>query len=250
MDPYLEGAEWLSFHTQFCAEIARQLAPRLRPKYVALTEKRFVLDVPDDVCIAPRTLYPDAAVATATQTAALPRAGLAASAPMVLETVMPEFVPQLSIEIRDAAQRRLVTAIEVLPPANKRGAARDEYLHKRRSVLLSDAHLIEIDLLHDGQRVPMRQPLPSVPYFVFIGRAEKRPFLDTWPIALDQPLPRIPIPLLPGDEDSFLELQEALTTVYDLIGYDLILDYSRPPDVNISPEAAAWSAERVRGARS
>jgi hypothetical protein len=48
MDPYLEGSRWLGVHSQLCAEIARQLSPRLRPKYVALTNERFVLDTPDD----------------------------------------------------------------------------------------------------------------------------------------------------------------------------------------------------------
>jgi hypothetical protein len=43
MDPYLEGARWMTVHAQLTAEIARQLAPKLRPKYVALTTERFVL---------------------------------------------------------------------------------------------------------------------------------------------------------------------------------------------------------------
>jgi hypothetical protein len=247
MDPYLEGSEWLSFHAQFCAEIARQLSPRLRPKYVALTEKRFMPDTADDVSIAPRAFYPDTAVATTTQVAAPARRKKMADAPLHLETVMPELVPQMSVEIRDATNRQLVTAIEILSPANKRGEGRADYLHKRRSIFRSSAHLVEIDLLLEGQRVPMRQPLPLVPYFVFISRAEERPMLDIWPIALDEPLPTIPIPLLPGDEDSFLELQPALTTVYDVIGYDLLLDYSRPPETRLSPEAARWVEQRAIG---
>src|SRR6266480_2219460 len=35
MDPYLEGTYWMTFHTQMIAEIARQLAPKLRPRYLA-----------------------------------------------------------------------------------------------------------------------------------------------------------------------------------------------------------------------
>src|SRR5438132_9033972 len=65
LDPYLEGSRWLGVHSQLCAEIARQLAPRLRPKYVALTNERFVLDTPDDVGIAPRSVYPDTGVVQA-----------------------------------------------------------------------------------------------------------------------------------------------------------------------------------------
>src|SRR2546423_4560287 len=100
MDPYLEGSRWAGVQSQLCAEIARQLAPRLRPKYVALTNERFVL-------------------------------------------VMSELTPQFGVEIRDCAHRQLVTAIEVLSSTNKRGDGRDEYLRKRRTILLSPAHLIE-----------------------------------------------------------------------------------------------------------
>ncbi len=48
MDPYLEGDLWTAVHTDLCAEIARQLSPRLRPKYVALSTRRVVLAPPDE----------------------------------------------------------------------------------------------------------------------------------------------------------------------------------------------------------
>jgi hypothetical protein len=246
MDPYLEGSHWVSVHSQFCAEIARQLAPRLRPKYVALTNERFVLDIPGDVAIAPRSVYPDSSVTQASAGTLRQNPGGVSAAPLHLATVMPELTPQLSVEIRDSAHRQLVTAIEVLSPANKRSDGRGEYLRKRRAILLSEAHLVEIDLLREGQRVPMRQALPSVPYFVFVGRVDKRPILDVWPIALDQALPVIPIPLLAGDDDSFLNLQQALTTVYDLIGYDLVVDYDRSPEVPLPAETLQWAEDRIR----
>ena len=36
MDPYLEGPLWVSVHTALIVEFAKQLAPKLEPKYVAL----------------------------------------------------------------------------------------------------------------------------------------------------------------------------------------------------------------------
>jgi predicted DNA-binding transcriptional regulator AlpA len=59
-------------------------------------------------------------------------------------------------------------------------------------------------------------------------------------------LPTIPIPLLPGDPDTFLDLQQALTTVYDLIGYDLAVDYQRPPEISLPAETTAWAESRIR----
>src|SRR5262245_49327381 len=122
MDPFLEGDLWTSFHTQFAVEIARQLSPKLRPRYAALTEKRYVTDTPEDVAIAVHTMAPDVGV------------------------LEPEPIPHTWIEIRDTEQRRLVTTIEFLSPTNKHGDGRAEYLRRRWTILKSDVHLLEIDL--------------------------------------------------------------------------------------------------------
>src|ERR1700736_2609626 len=122
MDPYLEGDLWTTVHTDLCAEIARQLSPKLRPKYAALSTRRVV-------------------------------------------PVPPEPIPHISVEIRDVAERRLVTCIEVLSPTNKRGPGREEYAGKRFQILSGNAHLVEIDLLRVGTRFPTALPLPAVPYF-------------------------------------------------------------------------------------
>ncbi len=79
--------------------------------------------------------------------------------------------------------------------------------------------------------MPMQQPLPDAPYFVVLSRAEERPISEVWPIQLDERLPLVPVPLLPDDADVSLDLQQALTNVYDLLGYDLAIDYSGPPEL-------------------
>ena len=169
MDPYLEGAEWVSVHAELGSEIARQLAPKLRPKYIVRTIRRFVAEMPEDVAIA-------------TGDSISRESAVAVHPPLQIATVMPSRIPQVSIEIRDVAQRNLVTAIEMLSPTNKRGEGYREYLDKRRRILLSTAHLIEIDLLRKGQRVPTQAPLPPAPYFVFVSRVEQRPIMDVWPV--------------------------------------------------------------------
>lgn len=247
MDPFLEGSLWMTVHTQLSAEIARQLAPKLRPRYLALTTERFVYEDPDSVAIATASVYPDVGVA-ASGFGVSGGAKETATAPLTLETVMPATIPHVTVEIRDTAGRELVTAIEVLSPTNKRGEGYAEYLAKRRRILLSTAHLMEIDLLRRGQRVPMREALPAAQYFVFLSRAENRPMTHVWPVRLDEPLPSIPVPLLPGDPDITLELQVALKNIYDLVGYDLAVDYHKPPEVPLEPEFVRWAAAQLAAA--
>ena len=249
MDPYLEGSEWTSVHTELSSEIARQLAPKLRPKYIVRTTRRFVTEAPEDIGIVAARIYPDAGVLDAKpRTLRETSAGVTMAEPLEIATVIPERVPQVTVEIRDVAKRELVTAIELLSPTNKHGEGYLEYLDKRRRILYSRAHLMEIDLLRTGRRVPMQEPLPPAPYFVFLSRAERRPITQVWPIPLNTRLPAIPVPLLPGDPDVPLDLQLALNTVYDALNYDLSVDYTRPPEVPLKGEAATWASEQLSAA--
>src|ERR1700722_12061409 len=193
MDPYLEGDLWTTVHTDLCAEIARQLAPRLRPKYVALSTRRVVLAPPDESEL-PTQRFPDLGILSADRSNAAASTAIV-SAPLVLATSLPEPIPHVSVEIRDVAERRLVTCIEVLSPTNKRGPGREEYAAKRFQILSGTAHLVEIDLLRVGTRFPTAKALPVVPCFVFISRAERRDQVEVWPIALEQALPGFPVPL-------------------------------------------------------
>jgi PIN domain nuclease of toxin-antitoxin system len=251
MDPYLEGPLWTSVHSQLAVEIARQLTPMLIPKYAALTERRLVLatpDVEDGVTISTTSLRSDAAVVT--RSSREPEGGLAVAtaAPLQLATVLPLPVPELTVEIRDTESLQLVTAIEVLSPWNKNGKGYEEYVEKRQKLLLSTAHLIEIDLLRAGKRVPMQDPLPAADYFILVGRASRRPVTDVWPVELHQALPGVPVPLLEGDPDVRLDLQQAVTSVYDAFGYRYLIDYSQPTKVPLPISSRDWARERLRTA--
>ena len=92
----------------------------------------------------------------------------------------------------------------------------------------------------------MQRPLPDAPYFVVLSRAEERPISEVWPIQLDERLPAVPVPLLPDDADVSLDLQQAVTNVYDLLGYDLAIDYSGPPELPLRPDQAGWAEKRLR----
>jgi Protein of unknown function (DUF4058) len=61
------------------------------------------------------------------------------------------------LEIRDRGHRQLVTVLELLSPCNKRpGLDREQYLAKRQQLLASSVHLVELDLLRGGPRLPIQ----------------------------------------------------------------------------------------------
>lgn len=245
MDPYLEGDLWITVHTDLCAEIARQLSPKLRPKYIALSTRRVVLAPADENDKPTGDRYPDVGVLTS-QPAGSTAAVASPSAPLILTANLPEPIPHVSVEIHDVQGRRLVTCIELLSPTNKRGPGREEYAGKRFEILSGPVHLVEIDLLRQGIRFPTTEPLPDSPYFVFISRSGQRHAVEVWSIPLEQPLPVVKVPLLPEDEDVPLDLQQALSVVYDIIGYDEMIDYSQPPPGPLTPQQAAWIEEQLQ----
>lgn len=136
-----------------------------------------------------------------------------------------------------------MTAIEILSPVNKRPGidAADACERKRRDLFHGDAHVLEIDLLRGGRRPALEEPLPDVPYFVFLSRAERRPTIEIWPLSLREPIPVVPIPLRWPDPDVPLDLTDTLARVYRGGRYDLRIDYRQPPPPpSLSAEDAAW----------
>lgn len=69
-----------------------------------------------------------------------------------------------------------------------------------------------------------------------------------WPIALEEPLPTVQVPLLPADAAVALNVQQALTVVYDIIGYDELVDYKQPPPGPLTPTQSTWFDEQLRRA--
>ena len=253
MDPYLEGDMWQEFHETLASAIRAQLMPRLTPKYVALLAKRYTLDRPAlGVFDAPppRIVYPDVHVVAphGTAGAAQPTEQVSLAEPAIELASFIE-VPQLSIEIRDVAQRRLVTVIEILSPANKYGEGAREYHDRRTEILRTEVHLLELDLIRQGARIPLAGEPPPAPYYIYLSRWQRRPFTQVWPVGLRDRLPRVPVPLLPPDPDVPLDLQAAVDACFALVGYERLLPYdSPPPPPELPPEDLEWVEVTLRAA--
>ncbi|MFQ5342860.1 MAG: DUF4058 family protein [Anaerolineae bacterium] len=255
MDPYLEGDMWQEFHETLAGAIRAELMPLLRPKYVALLAKRYVLDRPVlGIFDMPpqRTFYPDVHVVAPAGTLVAEPAGsgvAVAKPPVELPSPVPEEVPLLSVEIRDVAERRLVTIIEILSPVNKHGEGVRDYAERRMDLLQTSTHLLEIDLLRQGTRIQLLGEPPPAAYYIYLSRVQRRPYTQIWPVALRDPLPAIPVPLLPPDPDVPLDLQAAVKSCFALVGYERLLDYAGPPPPpELTEDDAAWLDEVLRTA--
>jgi hypothetical protein len=253
MDPFIEGQRWSSFHHSVLEVIAEALVPHVRPRYVVDVEERVYLEhAPEE---APPFLIPDVAVAetdnvVVTSTGSGGVGTLVPTTPVILPLPMPERRREPYLTIRDRAARNVVTIIEVLSRTNKRAGSdgRDEYLRKREAVLLSDTHLVELDLLRGGERLPARKPLPPADYYAFVSRVAQRPMAEVYSWSLRQPMSPLPVPLAGEDQDVLLDLQRLFTTVYERGGYDYAIDYHAEPDPPLSEADAVWVRERLSAA--
>ena len=152
------------------------------------------------------------------------------------------------IEVIARQDRSAVTAIEFLSPGTKTpGSGRREgYERRRREVVQSPKHFIEIDLLRNGEGFALHAQLPPREYRADLYRVEQQRRVYAWPIGLDQPLPTIAVPLCGDDADARLDLQAAVQTVYDRAAYELQIDYRAEPVPPLSPQRAQWADELLR----
>jgi hypothetical protein len=204
MNPYLEQDDaWHGFHKCLIPYISEVIVPQVRPRYIVKLGEHVYIH----------------------------------------ELLTAIDVERLSfVEIRDRHSRELITIIEVLSPSNKRiGPDREKYVAKRRQLLASSVHFVEIDLLRGGPRMPV-EDLPDCDYCIMVSRIEKRPHVGIWPIRLRERLPVIPIPLRAPDADARLDLQEALDHLYDAAGYEDYI-YTGTPQPPLHPDDAAWARQ-------
>lgn len=242
MDPYLESI-WADVHIQLISTFRTLLTPSLVPRYVTDLSSRIVVErLPDDEPDG-RVIMLDVTVLQSERAPVAAGGSPPGVTPPAMRLKTPIELPTrlVTLRIREATTMKLVTVIELLSPVNKRGEGRREYLQKRNEVLDSAAHLVEIDLLRQGRRMPFLGELPDTPYLAMVSRAHARPECEVWPIQLQDPLPVLPVPLLSPDPDVPLDLGTALRATYQDARYDLRVDYSQPPPPPaLSDEEIAW----------
>jgi hypothetical protein len=166
---------------------------------------------------------------------------------VALSPAIEEETHERHIEILHRPDRTLVAVLELLSPANKEEPGRTLYLAKRNALALHPVHLVEVDLLLKGQRVPFEQDVPPGDYYAFVSRGDRRPRCGAYHWTMREALPAIPIPLLAPDPDVWIDLGAVFRTTYERGRYARSIDYAGPLPVALDAARLAWVTERARG---
>ena len=251
MDPYLEAPGlWPDVHHELLSVAREMLNRSLRPKYHVRIEERVYISDENDP--GRKVIMPDLRIASKHETSAgaasYQGAATTVAEPVVLTTLIEDEIHEARLEIIDRSGHLVVTVVEVLSPTNKIAGARGRasYEQKRREVMTSPSHFVEVDLLRAGEPLHVREVLPPGDYFVHVSRQDRRPQGVVWPILLPQRLPVVTIPLKREDADAQLDLQAVLDTAYDRAAYDLEVDYRSDPVPPLASQSAEWANQLLQ----
>jgi hypothetical protein len=247
IDPYIECQDfWPDFHHDFIGTLRRAINEQLPVPYVARIDERMnLVELAQEEV---KRILPDLAVVRQGpgQTTAAASQGTLTLEPVTIPLKFLEEYREAFIEILHRPDHKLVAVVEVLSPGNKAGNTRRDYLARRNGLMNREVHLIEIDFLVGGRRLPMERPLPPGDLFALVARAERRPDCDVFAWTIRQPLPTIPIPLLAPDPDLLVNLAPLFASVYEQALYARSIDYRAPLSIPLAPEDRAWAEELAR----
>jgi len=255
LDPYLEPF-WSNVHTRMMTYIADVLQGQMPAGLWTRVEEVVTIDGPESG--GAHLAYPDVHITDEEPWAPVWKsrsgaAGFAVAEPLVIPVDEPITLRHLEI-IDTRSSGRVVTAIEVLSPANKIGRTkRDHYQRKQADYLAAEVNLVEIDLLRSGDYI-VSLPQDKLPVkarrssgLISVYRASIGwPEWEIYPIDLRLPLPTFCIPLRRGDADAILNLQEILDQCYRNGGYHLGIDYTQEPQPEVVEDDRAWLGQLLR----
>lgn len=214
MDPYLEEEKlWPLFHTHLVHSLYQLLLPGLMDRYRArLAERHYVLE---------QALF---------------------------TSVVREEHREPYLEVRQRADGRLITVVDVISPANKGTATgRQAYLAKRQEFRQHNASLVEIDLVLQGHPVQdySREGLPDWDYAVTVTRSVQPDRYEIYTATVDKRLPRFRLPLASDDRDTVLDLQAAVARSFDQGDFLKQINYRRDPMTKLSDTQKKWLGDRL-----
>jgi Protein of unknown function (DUF4058)/Protein of unknown function (DUF2934) len=214
MDPYLEDDQlWPLFHHHLVLCLYQVLLPGLVDRYRArVVQRRYIVN--SAVAHAPGVEHAEEVLA-----------------------------------IRQRADDKLVTLVDVVSPANKTTAAgRRAYLEQRQAARAEQASVVEIDLVLQGRLTLdySREGLPAWDYAVTVTRSIQPERYEIYTSTLQKRLPRFRLPLAPDDRDTVIDLQAAFARCFDQGEYAARIDYRRDPAAPLSIDQRLWLDQILR----
>lgn len=255
VDPFIEDQDyWPDFHHTFITFWRSALNERLPADYFARVDERFeIVETHEHLA---RQRLPDVSVLhdpSAPRPSPPPtESSVATVEPVRRRLVIEAEHREAFIQIFRQSDERLVAVLELLSPTNKQGGGYLSYLRKRNELLLQDVHLVELDLLGRGERVPLEPDLPPGDYFAFVSRADRRDWCDVYAWRLPSPIPSIPIPLLGNDRDLKLDLQAIYNTAHQVGGFSRQRHrlYAHSLGLPVDAATRAWADQIARESQS
>lgn len=249
VDPYVEAEHyWPDFHLKFLNYWQEALGDCLPDDYEVRVEEHVRLV--DLEAQESALIRPDVAIVHAPKPGPSTTGGAAILEPATIPTTIYDEDREVFLKIVHRPDRKLITVLELLSPANKIEPGYRDYLSRRNAILWQQVHLVELDLLVGGRRLPMERPLPPGDFFAIIARWEQRPDCQVYSWTVRHRLPKIPIPLKAPDPDISIDLAEVYTTAFDRGRYARSIDYQAPLDSPLHPEDRAWAEESARAFRA
>jgi hypothetical protein len=253
MDPYLEDpAFWPDVHGTLVTSIRAAITKQLPPDFFAELDQHVWLEEEDPVR-RERRGRPDVYITSGGGRGR--RTKSSNGRPLIAEPTATVKLPTLEkitgprfIRIVSMRERRVVTAIELLSPPNKKvGTDHTAYLVKRNEYLSTGTNLVEVDLLRAGTRLPVgSDKLPDTDYYAYVTRGPEYSETDVWAFTVRDPFPVFPIPLTPHRAELSLDLKPCLDRAYDEANYGPQIDYSAPPVPPLRKPDAEWAAEVLK----
>src|SRR5262249_34973003 len=111
---------------------------------------------------------------------------------------------------------------------------------KRNALLHERIHLVELDLLLSGRRLPLSGDYPAGNYFALVSHAGRRPNCSVYAWTIQQRLPVIPISLQDPDPDLWIDLAGVFALTFQRGRYGRSIDYTPTPALSLSQAELEW----------
>lgn len=248
MDPYLEHPWiWPDVHHRLIGAIAHEIEEQVGDRYYVSVERRVYVSEPDE---PDAFRIPDVSVISAAENddayGVTQQSEFSETSVVTVQLPVPDQIREYFLEVRDLQSGRLVTAIELLSPTNKRpGAGRAEYENKRMELLATRANLVEIDLLRVGHPMRFSGHVVAGDYRILVRRGG-RSSATLYAFSVRNVIPEFPLPLRRDDEEPWIYIGALLRQLYDHGRFHMRVNYADEPVPPFSEEDAEWADKLLR----